>query len=54
MRIKNKNLNNQKNSIKGKEGEKDQSDDEIMAFNASVSVKKVMKDYKGDFSADIF
>jgi hypothetical protein len=25
-----------------------------MAFNASVSIKKVMKDYKGDFSADIF
>lgn len=25
-----------------------------MAFNASVSIKKVMADYKGDFTADIF
>jgi len=25
-----------------------------MAFNASVSIKKVFADYKGDFTADIF
>ena len=30
------------------------SDDEIMAFNSSVSIKKVLTDYKGDFSADLF
>jgi len=39
MNNKNKILNKEKNKVKGKEAE---TDDEIMAFNASVSIKKVM------------